>query len=349
MKKLLISPLLSPVSTEVFFGRGLLSLDLFPKNAVIIADEKAAEMYGKNLASRLNVPLLNIASQKSKENCEKIYAFLAQVNADRHTHLIALGGGSVCDLAAFAASTFMRGIPLILVPTTLLAMVDAAIGGKTAIDTPWGKNLIGSIYFPKAIIVDLDTLTTLPEKEWLNGRAEILKMGLVFDPSLWNQCLDDDLILKAMQAKISVIERDPFEFGLRRILNFGHTIGHGLEHLSKNEMPHGMAVALGSLAEAHLSMQVGMLSQKEFDQIKIPYQQFPLALPCGYTRKDLIESMKHDKKKRGDELRFVMIEEIGKASSFKGLYCRYILPNELNATLDWMEVFYTEDTSRIGF
>jgi 3-dehydroquinate synthase len=235
----------------------------------------------------------------------------------------------------------MRGIPLILIPTTLLAMVDAAVGGKTGVDTSYGKNLIGTFYYPKAIFADLDLLQTLPEKEWFNGLAEILKMGLIRDPVIWEMAQknrkDPDLILKATQGKIDVVEQDPIEQGMRRILNFGHTIGHALETVSHYEMSHGEAVAIGCVVEAHLSMRLGYLSEKDFEQIQEMYSHWPLKLPRGYTQSKLLQAMSHDKKKAKGEIRFVLINKIGHAISFEGAYCRTVTLKQLESTLDWME------------
>jgi 3-dehydroquinate synthetase len=235
----------------------------------------------------------------------------------------------------------MRGVPLILIPTTLLAIVDAAIGGKTAINTPYGKNLIGTIYYPKAIFADLDMLQTLPEKEWFNGLAEILKIGLIYDTSIWKMAKenskDPDLILKAIQGKVAIVEQDPTEQALRRILNFGHTIGHALETVSQYEMSHGEAVALGCVVESHLSMRLGHLSEKDFEQIQSIYSLLSLKLPKTYNRAKLLSAMAHDKKKALGEIRFVLIDKIGHAIPFKGAYCQTVTQSGLEATLDWME------------
>lgn len=321
-------------ASKVSIGRGILTTIKIPGFVVVIADEKVADLY--------RIPcdlLICISNEKTKENYESIIKQLFLAGANRHTTLVAIGGGTICDLVGFVAATFMRGIPLILIPTTLLAIVDASIGGKTAIDTPFGKNLIGSIYFPKMIYSDLDTLKTLPESEWINGMAEILKMGLIFDPTLFAQEYSDALVEKSVLAKIAIVEKDPYENDLRRILNFGHTLGHGLEKLGE-EIPHGQAVALGSLAESHLSMALGFLSEEEFEKIQIPYQKFNLRLPTGYSRKKLYELMRYDKKKKDGFNRFVLIDQIGRALPFQGDYCYPVSQMQLEGTLDWLELYY---------
>jgi 3-dehydroquinate synthetase len=238
----------------------------------------------------------------------------------------------------------MRGVQHILIPTTLLGMVDAAIGGKTAIDTDFGKNLIGTIHHPKAVFADLEMLSTLSEKEWFNGLAEIVKMGLIFDASIYELVKKDrkdpELIHKAIKGKIAIVEQDPMDQSLRRILNFGHTIGHALEAVAHYETPHGQAVAMGCLVEAHLSEHLGYLSAKDFKDIQELYVDFNLHLPKEYTRHALRHALSYDKKRASGNIRFVLIDQIGHAMSFDGAYCRIVASSEIESTLDWMESNY---------
>jgi 3-dehydroquinate synthase len=243
-----------------------------------------------------------------------------------------MGGGVATDLVGFLAATYMRGVPLILIPTTLMAMVDASIGGKNGVNTPAGKNLIGSIYHPKAIISDLNTLSTLPKKEWLNGRAEILKMGLI--------CGAPDSIEGVARAKISVVERDPSERGLRRILNFGHTVAHALEAISNYELAHGEAVAIGCLAESFLSVLLGYLPESALDEIRKRFSDFPLRLPIQYLRESFLDAMTLDKKGAGGQVRIVLIDRIGHAMEFDGAYCRPVEKIDLQQMAEWMEMRY---------
>jgi 3-dehydroquinate synthetase len=223
-------------------------------------------------------------------------------------------------------------------------MVDASIGGKTGIDTPYGKNLIGTFYHPRAIIADLETLQTLPEKERLNGLSEILKMGLIQDASLWKMAEQEinspKLILQAIRGKISVLEQDPMERGLRRILNFGHSFAHGIETIAQYEMSHGEAVAIGCIVESHLSKTLGYLSAPDFERIRSLYQKFPLHLPKRYERKNLLNALSYDKKNAKGEFRFVLIDSIGHALPFDHQYCRPVAEQELESTLTWMEHHY---------
>lgn len=347
MQKILIHPSIAGPKTPLYFGEKLLEGNLLESlkkqgnRIVIVADRNLQDPYGSKLAQRLNAHLLLISTgenAKTKETSEMIENELFKLKYGRDTTLIALGGGVTTDLVGFVASIYLRGIDLILIPTTLLSMVDASIGGKTAIDTPFGKNLIGSFYFPRAIVMDLDTLKTLPGKERFNGLAEILKMGLISDSSiLRDEIINNEMILKSIRAKIDIVEQDPLEKGRRRILNFGHTIGHGLEAISGYTMSHGEAVALGCLAESHLSMDLGYLSEDQFEQIHSLYQRFSLHLPKAYDRKKLIEALFYDKKKKNGQIRFVAIDQIGHALSFNGDYCRMVAECELKSTLHWME------------
>ena len=186
---------------------------------------------------------------------------------DRKSTVIALGGGVVGDMAGFAASTYMRGINWIAVPTTLLSMVDASLGGKTGFDLPEGKNLIGAFYPPKLVLADPSLLLTLPERELRSGMAEVVKHGIISDPELFALCargLDwvknnlEEVVKRAMAVKIKVIEEDPYEKGFRAALNLGHTVGHAVELVSKFNLRHGEAIAIGMVAEAKYSARVGL-------------------------------------------------------------------------------------------
>lgn len=265
--------------------------------------------------------------------------------------IIALGGGTTTDLVGFLASTYLRGVSLLLIPTTLLGMVDAAIGGKTAVNTPYGKNLIGSFYAPTAIFIDPSFLQTLPLKEIRNGFAEIVKYGLIQKKGLFKKCEAwaktkdslkplSSLITASIQAKINIVEIDPFEKkGLRKILNFGHTIGHGLEVLSNYQLMHGEAVALGCLVESHLSKELGYLSPQEFTRIERLFRifDFPLCLPASYSRSSLLNTLIHDKKNKEGKIHFVLLEKIGSPVCFNGTFSTAVPKAALNRSLDWME------------
>ena len=334
-------------STELFFGSDLsekivsfcrpLSLEI-----VLFADSSLLDLYAKDLKQRLNALLLPIPSgekAKTSDIIEKLSCELFEKQIGRDALFIALGGGATCDAIGFLASIYLRGVSLVFLPTTLLAMVDAAIGGKTAIDTPFGKNLIGTFYPPKAVFIDERFLKTLPEIERLNGLAEIFKLGLVSNRSL---CYEKDpfLIKKAIQGKMAIVSQDFLDQSIRRILNFGHTIAHALETISNYEMPHGLAVALGCVVESHLSWQLKMLSESDWREILNLYQIFPLRLPKNYQRDAFLQALILDKKRTQKAARFVLLEKIGKASPFDGEYCREVSGDELLMSLEWMEKTY---------
>lgn len=318
------------------------------RGGVLLVDAAIAATHGARLQKDLGYDMISVPSgekHKTRETKQNLEDELFQRKVGRDTLLVAVGGGVTTDLVAFLASTYMRGVPLALIPTSLLAMVDAAIGGKTGVNTPFGKNTVGSFYLPKAIFIDLSFLKTLPEKERENGLSEILKYGLIAKETIWAKASHwktelPFLIRASIQCKIEVVEKDLEEkLGLRRILNFGHTIGHALETVSQYQMPHGEAVALGCVAEAHLSMRLGYLSEKEFAQIVAVYRRLALKWPEAYSHAQFFSAMAHDKKSLHGEVRFVLIDKIGHAIPFDGAYCRPVTQNELEPTLAWMETW----------
>ena len=331
----------------IYVGKGPLPRDLCSGRVFVVVDAGLPELYGNRWAEALGGELVWIPGGekgKTEEGAAALIDELCTRGAGRDSCLVALGGGATTDLVGFVASIYLRGVALILAPTTLLAMVDAAIGGKTAINTPWGKNLIGTLYPPQVVWADLEALETLPQKEWLNGCAEILKIGLVLDASLSGRVGQkgeaQEGILRAIERKLDVVEQDPTEMSLRRVLNFGHTIGHALETVSRYEMSHGEAVALGCVAEAFLSCALGYLSKGDFAAIEAMYTAFSCRLPKGYTRQELWKAMGQDKKRAEGQVRFVLLDRIGHAMPFDGAYCRAVGEKELLSTLDWMERRY---------
>jgi len=356
-----MEPALSYPSTKIYIAQDLLQknflkdlLNLGGKKGVIIVDQAIQKLYGDPLATLLEVDFLTVPSgeeAKSHETKSLIEQTLFAGGYGRDTAIIALGGGATTDVAGFIASTYLRGVPFISIPTTLLSMIDASIGGKTAINTSFGKNLLGTFYHPETILIDTRVLSSLPEKHWMNGLAEGLKMGLISDSFFWDlleknhqngMCFlhDPSLIVRAIEDKMNIVERDPKERGIRRILNFGHTVGHSLEALSSYEMSHGEAVALGCVVEAFLSKELGYLQSKDFERIFSLYASLSLSLPKNYTRQSLLKALSHDKKRDLDKVRFVLIDKIGHALSFEGVYCRPVSNEELESTLNWMEVTY---------
>lgn len=265
---------------------------------------------------------------KTLETAQFIWNELQRLNADRKSVLINVGGGVINDIGGFCASTFKRGIDFINIPTTLLAMVDASVGGKTGIDFNGLKNIIGTFKDAKSTYVNPDFLTTLPREELRNGFAEVIKHALIADKDLWEQLKDTNtedlqqlntIINQSIKIKLNVVRKDPHEKSLRKILNFGHTIGHALESYSlahdTKPLKHGEAVAAGIICEAFLSRELIDFSSRDLRDIS----EYILSIFPKYTLKsilspELINLMKHDKKNRKDDVNFTLIKRIGKAS-----------------------------------
>jgi 3-dehydroquinate synthase len=301
---------------------------------IVISDANVGGLYGAELVAGLrgvglNADLLEFPAGEAAKNINTaldVAQKLLELRADRSSMLIALGGGVVGDLVGFIASVFMRSIPYIQIPTTLMAQVDSSIGGKTAIDLPSGKNLLGTFYQPQAVFADLRYLTTLPEKEFENGLAEIIKYGIIDDEKMF--CLLEDdmesvkkgdpaLLLKLVETccriKKSIVEIDEKEQGLRRILNFGHTLGHAIEAQSDYAVAHGEGVALGMIAASRISENIGYLESAQRERIEslIGKSGLPVRLPVALSSEGISARLKMDKKKKGDVIHFVLLKKIG--------------------------------------
>jgi 3-dehydroquinate synthase len=265
-------------------------------------------------------------SNKNISTCIEIWKVLTELGADRKSLIINLGGGVVTDLGGFIAATFKRGIDFINIPTTLLAMVDASVGGKNGIDLDHLKNQIGTITNPKMVVIDSQYLETLPQNEMRSGLAEMLKHGLIFDQKYWMQFLDlskvdfadfDLLIREAVAIKNKIVQQDPSEKGIRKALNFGHTLGHAiesyfLENETKSNLLHGEAIAIGMVLESYISMKKNLISVAAFDEIKATIKAiFP---PIIITENDLdpiINLLIHDKKNEYGNIQFSLLDGIG--------------------------------------
>ncbi|MET4620037.1 3-dehydroquinate synthase [Arthrobacter sp. 2762] len=251
---------------------------------------------------------------------------LGQNDFTRSDAIVAVGGGAVTDLAGFVAATWLRGVKVIHMPTSLLGMVDASVGGKTGINTAEGKNLVGSFHPPAAVLADLDTLKTLPRNELISGMAEVIKCGFIADPVILDlvekntdAVMDPEsdvvreLIERAIAVKANVVSQDLKESGLREILNYGHTLGHAIELVERYSWRHGAAVSVGMMFAAELARSVGRLSDADADRHRTILES--LGLPITY-RKDrwqgLLDGMRRDKKSRGDLLRFVVLDGVAK-------------------------------------
>ena len=260
--------------------------------------------------------------------CEQLWSSLSEQGADRNSLLLNLGGGIVTDLGGFVACTYKRGIDFINIPTSLLAMVDASVGGKTGVDFQGLKNQIGIIREPAFVVIDDSFLTTLPSNEFRNGYAEMLKHGLIADADyfldLATEQLDvnspiSDHIRHSVEIKRKVVSEDPYEKGLRKILNYGHTLGHAIEthflnHPAAQHLLHGEAIAIGMVMEAELSYRTTNLSIEERDQIKAVFSSIFDSIAFDDSDRSAIKALlKHDKKNESSEIRFVLLKAIGSA------------------------------------
>ena len=261
---------------------------------------------------------------KTLDTVAALYAQFVDRGLDRSGAVLALGGGVVCDVAGFAAATYMRGVPVFQVPTTLLSMVDASVGGKTGVDLPQGKNLVGAFKQPALVVIDPDVLTTLPRTEVASGMAELIKHGVIADHELFEELesstvqLGSRWIARSLQVKIDVVQQDPFERGLRAVLNLGHTTGHALEQVSGFRLRHGEGVSIGMVAAARIAVAMGMaepLLPKRIAGVLAAYD-LPVACPSttgmSFDPDALWEAMNRDKKKRGKTLRWVLPRAIGR-------------------------------------
>ncbi len=298
----------------------------------LVADALAADLHRARLRAVLpDVQLLAIPgdeSHKTLEQVEQVWDWLVRSGAQRQDALVAFGGGVVCDLVGFAAACYLRGIGLVNMPTTLLAQVDASVGGKTGVNHSRGKNLIGAFHQPMAVVADTDLLATLQRRAFANGLAEVVKIAMTCDADLFAHLeasaprlapdagdLLAPIVARAIQLKASVVERDERERGDRMLLNYGHTVGHALEAaLGYRRLLHGEAVSIGMEAAAHLSMRLGCLAPGDAQRQRALLERLGLPVSVsGTTVEDALDRMTLDKKRAGDRQRWVLAERVGVA------------------------------------
>lgn len=312
----------------------LISKIISPRKAIIITDKIVEPLYGNVVLNSLSeckfdVKLVSLEpgeEQKSMAMAEVLYESLFDHEMDRKSLIVALGGGVLGDLTGFVASTFMRGIPFIQIPTTLLAQVDSSIGGKVAVNHPRGKNMIGCFYQPKAVFIDTDTLRTLPKAEITAGMVEVIKYGMIKDAAFFEyiekhlpEILElepavlEEIIYNSCKVKTHVVELDEKEEGMRAILNYGHTIGHALEALtSYKKYRHGDAVAMGMICASKIAMEMNLADESVLKRQESLFVKLGLSLKdTELNPDDIVSILYQDKKTIGGKLRFVLPTEIG--------------------------------------
>lgn len=338
MKKIKVR--LGKSSYEIRIGLGILAEvghqlteSGFSDKLVIITNPIANRLYGEALERNLIregfrvtiLPVPDGEEQKSLETAGRLYHELSNCYAERTTPILALGGGVIGDLAGFVASTYLRGVPLVQIPTTLLAQVDSSIGGKVAVNLGLLKNKIGVFYQPKLVISDISTLKTLPPKELANGLAEVIKSAMVWNKEFFAylevnldriKSLDDreieETIFRSAKIKAEIVAKDERDLGLRNILNYGHTIGHAIESAADFSIGHGEAVAIGMLAAARISNRLGILEQNELIRLRNLIRRAGLVMETpSLELGKIIQAMRHDKKILGGRIRFILPKAIG--------------------------------------
>ncbi len=336
---------LGPRSYPVHVGAGILDqlgtlaleAGLRGGRVAVVTDSNVGPLYLRRVTETLDgskfdpIAIEFAAGEASKSMAvlESIYDRLIAAGIERSGAIVALGGGVVGDLAGFAAATYLRGVALVQVPTTMVAQVDSALGGKTGVNHRAAKNLIGAFYEPRMVLADVATLSTLGQREYREGLAEVIKYGAIMDEPFLGELergLDaieardtqqlEAIVERSLRHKAFVVERDEHESGLRRILNFGHTIGHALEAgFGYGRYLHGEAVAVGMVAAARLSETYAGLSAAQSERLRalIAAMGLPVELPPGWAGEDFIRAIKLDKKRLGDKVEFVLLDRLGHA------------------------------------
>jgi len=354
MQKLDVS--LAERSYPIYIDRGLLGQDLIRRHVrgnqvMVVTNETIAPLYLDAVTRGLGdlqcdtLILPDGEQHKTLATLERIFDALMANRHSRTTTLVALGGGVIGDMVGFAAACYQRGVDFIQVPTTLLAQVDSSVGGKTAVNHPRGKNMIGAFHQPRAVVIDTAVLDTLPEREFAAGMAEVIKYGLIRDPAFFQWLLDSqaalaardtapvaEAILRSCRNKAEVVAADETEQGNRALLNLGHTFGHAMETFTGyRDWLHGEAVAAGMVMAARMSLELGWLKQADLDRVSdsLAAWKLPVTAPEGMARADFSELMALDKKVQNGRLRLVLLNQIGDA-----LVTGEYDPNALTRTLE---------------
>lgn len=305
------------------------------KNVCIVTDSNVDFLYGEEVErifTALGFDCTRFVFQageahKTLNAVRDLYGHLTEKHFARNDLLVALGGGVVGDLCGYAAATYMRGISFVQIPTTLLSQVDSSIGGKTGVDFDGHKNMVGAFHMPKLVYINIAALKSLSEREYFNGFAEVMKHGLIKDASFYEWLLENmdeicdrepsillEMIQNSLRLKKIFVEKDPYETGIRAILNFGHTIGHAIEKAKNFKLLHGECVALGAVAASFISWEKGFLKMEEYYEIRDMFVPFNLPISLQDVNPfEILANVKSDKKADGNVMRFVLLKKVGKA------------------------------------
>jgi 3-dehydroquinate synthase len=310
------------------------------KKVLLVSNPMIFKHYGEKAIASLKNAGFEVAHYnlppgeryKTLNSIQKLYDIALENRLERSSTMVALGGGVIGDMTGFAAATWLRGINVVQVPTTLLAMVDSAIGGKTGVNHPHGKNLIGAFHQPRLVLIDPEVLKSLPMREFRAGMAEVIKYGVIWDAELFTQMvaskhlnqlryvkseLIDSIITRSCQAKADVVAQDEKEGGLRAILNYGHTIGHAVESLTEYRLlKHGEAVGIGMVAAGQIAVELGLWQKEDTERQNALIQKagLPTQLPTGLDIEAIIDALQLDKKVKSGKVRFILPTEIGKVT-----------------------------------
>ena len=321
----------STSTSDIYIGAGVfqqtakrVAEKFKPARIHVVTDSNVAPLYLKELCAEfpLNITTTVIPAGEEYKNLDTvagIYADMSKAELTRSDLVFALGGGVVGDITGFAAATYLRGIHVCQIPTTLLSQVDSSVGGKTGVDLPQGKNLVGAFYQPELVMIDTDILTSLPERIFNDGMAEVIKYGCISNPTILELIAEPDfksnmeqIVYESVRIKRDVVQQDEHDTGLRMILNFGHTIGHAAEKVGHfTELSHGQAVAIGMVQAAKLGAALGEADLTEQIVAACKAHDLPTELP--YPTEDIYTALLHDKKRTADTMNFILVHPLGKA------------------------------------
>lgn len=336
----------------------LSELQLDKRRVCIVTDSNVDRLYGDELFKLLDSKAVKTGrfvftageEHKNLETVQKLYTYLIQEQFDRKDLLLALGGGVVGDLTGFTASTYLRGIDFVQVPTTLLAQVDSSIGGKTGVDFDSYKNMVGAFYMPKLVYMNFSVLKDLDDRQYYAGMAEVMKHGLIRDSLYYEWLIEnlyeisernmdtlEEMVFKSCTIKKAIVEKDPLEKGDRALLNYGHTIGHAIEKAMNFKLLHGECVALGCVAAAYISWKKDLLSMEEYYEIRDMFVPFNLPISIdSINPQEILSLTKSDKKREAEHIRFILLKKVGKA-----VVNTQVSDSEILAAIQ--EIYYSEE------